>query len=177
MSDLAAIRRMGRAMALACLAAMIALPLLLTGAWLALPELKRTWPPFAILPIPAEPEPGLMVAGWLVLLLPLVVLLWGVHRLRRLFLHYAQGEVFSVDAALCLSGFARAVLVWALLQPLANGAAGAILTLGNPPGQRALALSLGTGELGALAIGLVLLVIGRVMREASRLADENASFV
>lgn len=177
MSELPAIRRLSRFMAAACLAALFVLPLLMSLGWLLLPELQQSWPRYAGLPIPAEPAFHLVLGGWLVLLVPMAVLLWGVERLRRLFRLYACGAVFTSESARYLSGFARAVLLWALLQPLASAAAGAILTLGNAPGERALALSLGSGDLGAVAIGLVLLVIGRVMREASRLADENAGFV
>ncbi len=177
MGDLSSIRRLSRVMAALCLAAMVALPLLLTLAWALLPALGPGWPPYAGLPIPPDPAVELMLAGYLVLLVPLAVLLRGVQRLRRLFQRYAAGEVFSTRTADCLAGFARAVLLWAVLQPVASALAGMLLTLDNPPGERALALSLGTGELGAVAIALVLLVIARVLREASRLAEENAAFV
>ena len=177
MSNLSGIRRLSRVMAALCLVAMVAMPLLLALAWALLPSLRPGWPPYATLPIPPEPARELVIAGFLVLLVPLAVLLWGVERLRRLFRRYEAGDVFSPQAARCLAGFAQAVLLWALLQPLASALAGMILTLGNPPGQRALALSVGTGEPGAVAIALVLLVVARVLREASRVAEENASFV
>jgi hypothetical protein len=51
------------------------------------------------------------------------------------------------------------------------------LSFGNPPGQRYLVLTLSINDYFAVIIGGVLVAVAAVMREAARLADENASFV
>ena len=51
------------------------------------------------------------------------------------------------------------------------------LTLGNAPGQRMLSVQLGSQHYVVLLLGLVLIAMAMVMREAQRMAQENAEFV
>jgi hypothetical protein len=67
----------------------------------------------------------------------------------------------------------------------AAGAAGVLartlvilfLTLGNPPGQRTVAIGIGTQDIMCLIVGLLLYAFAFVMKESRRIADENESFV
>ncbi len=50
-------------------------------------------------------------------------------------------------------------------------------TIDNPPGSRQLGIALSTNDYLALIVGGVLLAVAWVMVEATRIADEHASFV
>jgi len=73
--------------------------------------------------------------------------------------------------------FAWAVLLLALLLPLARGLMTVALSIGNPPGQRFVSITLAWFDGLHILFGAVLVAIARVMAEARRLADDNAGFV
>ena len=110
-------------------------------------------------------------------LLPLAAMLWALAEMRALFGRYRRGEVLS---AACAAHFDRIGLALAALVPLgvvAHTAQVLVATWSNPPGQRMLALSLGSDQAGLLLAAVFLMMIGRIMRRASRIAAENAAFV
>lgn len=108
---------------------------------------------------------------------PFSVMLWGLWNARAMFNDLAGGHAFSSDAARHLHRFGVAVLAQALLGPLTATALALALSLANPPGQRILLLTLSSNDYIALVVGGVLIALASVMREAARLAEENASFV
>ena len=69
------------------------------------------------------------------------------------------------------------MLAQAILGPLSSAAVFVALTYSNPPGNRQLAISLSLDNYVALIVGGVLLAVAWVMVEATRIADEHASFV
>ncbi|KAF1069124.1 hypothetical protein [Variovorax sp.] len=85
--------------------------------------------------------------------------------------------MFGAAAQDALMRFAWAVLLLSLLLPLARGLMTVAQSLGNPPGQRFLALSFSWFDGLHILFGAVLVAIARVMVEARRLADDNAGFV
>lgn len=108
---------------------------------------------------------------------PFSVMLWGLWNARAMFKDFARGHAFSSAAALHLHRFGVAVLAQAPLGPLTATALALALSLANPPGQRILLLTLSSNDYIALVVGGVLIALASVMREAARLAEENASFV
>jgi hypothetical protein len=124
--------------------------------------------------LPVTPA-GQLLAG-LITAVPLAVLLYGLWAVRRLFQEFARGRIFTVHAARCLQTFAVTVLAQALLSPLAGAGVSLALTFAQP-GRRSVMLGLSTNDYLALIIGGVLLAVATVMREAARLAEENAGFV
>ena len=106
-------------------------------------------------------------------LLGLAALWW----LWRLFGEYAAGRVFAPAAQRHLRGFAAALLASAVVTPLMRSAVGVALTLGNPPGQRVLVLSLSWNDYLSILCGAVLLAVALVMADAVRLAEDNEGFV
>jgi hypothetical protein len=127
----------------------------------------------AVLPITPL---GQAVAG-IVLAIPVGVMIYGLLAARRMFGEFARGEIFTERAARCLQTFAATVLAQAPLGPLTAAGFSAALSLGNPPGQRAITIAFSINDYFALIVGGVLFAAATVMREAARLADENASFV
>lgn len=119
---------------------------------------------------------GQAVAG-LVLAIPIGVMICGLFAARRMFSEFSHGEIFSERAARHLQTFAATVLAQGPLGPLTAAGFSAALSLGNPPGQRALTIAFSINDYFALIVGGVLFAAATVMREAARLADEHKGFV
>jgi uncharacterized membrane protein len=117
-----------------------------------------------------------LIAG-LIIAVPVGVMVWGLWHVRALFRDFAGGRVFTGSAAHHLQRFGVSVLAQGPLGPLTATALALALSFGNPPGQRYLVLTLSINDYFAVIIGGVLVAVAAVMREAARLADENASFV
>jgi hypothetical protein len=110
-------------------------------------------------------------------LLPLAIGWYGLWQLWRLFGHYARGLALTAAAQQSLRRFAWAVLLMAPAGPMFRAALGVVLTLGNPPGQRVLAIGISSNDYLLLLLGAVLLAIATVMAEAVRAVEENKQFV
>lgn len=172
------VRRVSRLMRLLCGLAMVAIPLGLAGLWASFdlwaaghPELAHLGP--LVRPMPAP----LLLAGFLVSMIPGAVVLFALWRLRRLFGLYAGGAIFTAGNVRCLRDFALAVMVLALAKPLAGALLSVLLTLANPPGQRHLAIQFGSSELTTLFVGGVFLVIAWVMDAGREMAEDSAQIV
>lgn len=103
--------------------------------------------------------------------------LWALWQVWQLFGCFGRGELLSLRPARHLGRLGWALLMLMALLPLSDTLVRLALTLGNPAGQRQLVLGLSTYHLLCLLTGLVMLALSRVMREAARVADENAAFV
>lgn len=110
-------------------------------------------------------------------LIPGALVVWALLELRRLFLFYARGEVFSEGALRALNRVAALMFIEVLAAFVVQAPQTYILSLANPPGQRSMSLGLGSNDLAFLFMAGVVLVIARVMAEARRVSEENASFV
>ncbi|TKW78956.1 MAG: DUF2975 domain-containing protein [Bradyrhizobium icense] len=121
--------------------------------------------------------PSRVTAGAAVTAIPVGVLLFGLWQARALFADFAEGRVFTPTSARRLRNFAACVLAQAVLGPISSTALLLAFTFDNPPGRRQLGIALSTNDYLALVIGGVLLAVAWVMVEATRIADEHASFV
>jgi hypothetical protein len=121
--------------------------------------------------------PGSRLLAGAIVAVPVGVMVFGLWHVRALFREFAAGHVFTESAARHLQIFGATVLAQAPLGPLTSIALTVGLTIANPPGQRMLAVSFSIHDYFALIVGGVLFAAASVMREAARLADENASFV
>ncbi|KAB2898541.1 MAG: DUF2975 domain-containing protein [Burkholderiaceae bacterium] len=131
-----------------------------------------------LLGLPAMPLDT--AARWrtaLVSLLPVGGGLYALRQLWALFGEYREGRVFCAAAQQALVRFAWAVFGLSLALPLARALMSMAASLGNPPGQRFVTLSLFWHDGLHLLFGVVLLSIAHVMAQARRIADENAGFV
>ena len=127
----------------------------------------------AALPVTAQAR----VAAAVVVAVPVAVMLYGLFAVRALFREFAQGHVFSVQAARHLQVFAATVLAQAPLGPLTSAGLSLAVSMASEPGSRMLAITFSLHDYYALIVGGALFAIASVMREAARLADENAGFV
>jgi len=108
---------------------------------------------------------------------PIAIMVWGLWHVRALFAEFAAGRVFTPAAARHLQMFGASVLAQAPLGPLTALAFSVGMTMVNPPGERMLAIAFSINDYFALIVGGVLFAAATVMREAARIAEENAGFV
>jgi Protein of unknown function (DUF2975) len=103
--------------------------------------------------------------------------LWALWSLRALLLLYAKGEVFSQRALKLMHNVAVAMFAGVVAGFVVQAPITFLLSWPLGPGHREIGLSFGSQDVATLFSAGVVLVIARVMREAGRLADENAKFV
>ena len=119
----------------------------------------------------------LRATGFMIAAVPLVIYIFSLFQVRALFRGYARDEVFTKEAAGRLRLIGGALVVSVPVGIVAGSLVSIILTAANAVGERQLAISFGSQEFGALVFGGLLLVVGWVMGEAARLAQENRQFV
>ena len=112
-----------------------------------------------------------------IILLFSLPILWGLLQLRRLFLCYAKGEIFSRTAAHYLSRFALALLLDALATILTKTTLIWFLTRHNPPGERYYIISIGSPEVATAFVGAIFMIIAWVLGEAAAVAEDHRGFV
>lgn len=127
----------------------------------------------AVLPL----SPSGQIAAGAIVAVPVAVMVWGLWHVRALFREFAAGRVFTERTARHLQMFGASVLAQAPLGPLIAVALTITLTFGQPTGQRMAAVAFSTNDYFALIVGGVLFAVASAMREAARIADENAGFV
>jgi Protein of unknown function (DUF2975) len=111
----------------------------------------------------------------LVLTAPALFYVAGLIRSRRVFGRFARGDIFSRENSDGLVGVGAALLAGALWAMLAAGLEPAVHT--DLLGPIAHDIAEAATQLALAALGLALLMIGKVMREAVRLKTETDSFV
>jgi len=109
--------------------------------------------------------------------LPFFVLGGALWQLRRLFLLYAAGELFSPAAARILGLVGRLVFAWGLLgiamQPLMS----VWLTMLAAPGHRLVTISASMSDIVVLYMAGCISVIAHVLGKANQLEEENRLFL
>ncbi len=105
------------------------------------------------------------------------VLVWALWTARKLFARLAAGDVFQPETGMLLRRFGLTLLIYAGLSPVATTAMGLIVTMQNAPGQRVLKLGVSDHEIVLALVGTLILVIGSVLADAVRIADENRQIV
>lgn len=176
MGNLHRIRRLSRVMQAACTFGMVAVPGAVALSWLLFDGWRFAAPALNV-PVPDSLPLPVFSIGLVVALIPAMIAVVALSRLRRLFGLYSAGRIFDLAAVTCLRQFAWTVLLMAVIQPLVGALLSVIITLDNPPGQRALALSFGSAEVAAALLGGLMVVIAWVMREGCRLSEENEQIV
>ncbi len=96
-----------------------------------------------------------------------------LHQAYQLFDGYRVGEIFTDMAPARLRRIGMSMVALAVLRPMTAALVSMLVTAGNPPGQRMLAIGLDIGDYMIAAFGGLILAIGHVMVEAKRLADDN----
>ncbi len=130
---------------------------------------------FPVVQVP--PNAGTALAVGIAGLLPLAALLFALWEMRGLLDRYRAGEILTPVCADHLVRLGVGLFALAILGVVAETLRTLAISWANPPGQRILAISFGTDQMGFLLAGAFLLVMGRAMRDAARVAAENEAFV
>lgn len=121
--------------------------------------------------------PQVQLAGLALSAPPLGLLIYMLLQARAVFSGFAVGMRFTDLVATRVWRIGLILVVKGVLGPLWRAAAGVVLTLGNPPGQKILAISISSDDVLWAIVGALLVAIGWTLREAARIAEEHASFV
>jgi hypothetical protein len=110
-------------------------------------------------------------------LIPPIILLFTLNRMRQLFGSYRQGQILTDQSALLIQrigqGFLSLAVVPFVLQPILS----VVLSFANPSGERSVSINLNSEMFFFAAAGGLIIIIGWAMREASDMASENRAFV
>lgn len=117
------------------------------------------------------------VAGGMVSLAGVVLLVYGLLRMRACFILFRAGRFFDPGAARGVRGFAAGVLGAVIARLLSTPALTALLTLHNPPGLRFVSVRAGTDELLALLVAGAFWIVAALLVRAGEIARENASLI
>lgn len=121
--------------------------------------------------------PATRTIAYLMMLSVTAIFIFALWTAYRLFADYARGEIFTELAASRLSRIGWAVVAMSPSSTLVDTLSTIVLTINNPPGQRHVSITLDATDLIAIVGGLVLVAVGRIMLEATRVAEENRQFV
>lgn len=178
MSDLRRIRTVSSLLQLACTAYLFGAPLLWLLVWLNFETLGPQWG--AVSNLPLQPE---FIGVWnkllgaTITLIPILLMIRGVHHLKKLFVEFRQGELFSESGAAHLHVFAKMLFITMLIAPFMGALLSIVLTMNHPAGERAVVFSIGSANLSQLFIAGTLFAITWTLREGYRLRQENEAFV
>jgi hypothetical protein len=108
---------------------------------------------------------------------PLTAILYALWNVFRLFEAYALGEIFSAAASRALVRIGRSVVLFVPLQVLATAFGSFVVTRHAPPEAQRVIVALDVSDLLVLVLGGLLWVIGWIMVEATRIADDNRAII
>ncbi|MBX3658774.1 MAG: DUF2975 domain-containing protein [Ramlibacter sp.] len=178
LTDLERIQRVSAALAWACGAFAVALPVCVLILWaMADASTLASRGNLAANAIWGNLQPWQRAVGALVSEMPAMLAALGLWHARRCFAGFARSEVFTARAVQCLRRFSACVAGSALAAVVAGPLLSVVLTWGNPPGLRHLALGVGSDHLFTTLFAAVVWLMAAVIGQGRALADENASFV
>ncbi len=110
-------------------------------------------------------------------IIPLSVSLFALYNLQRLFGLYAAGKFFALENVRCFRNMGWALVAVVPLDILFNSALSVLLSLDQPAGERMLAISISSDDIGIAIIGAVIIIVSWIMAEAADLSQENAAII
>ncbi len=115
-----------------------------------------------------------LMLAFLVSLIPLSVAIYGLFTLKRLFTLYENAIVFSVKNVQCFRHLGYTLISWVFANMVFVTLVSIVITFNNPPGERIVIAQFGISDIATLIIGAVVVLISWVMKEASKLENEQA---
>ena len=178
MTDIERLKHTARLLHAATLVAMVTLPIVITVGFLLTPmtpaALKEALGTMAISPDATFPQ---MAAAVGLQLISPVILLLTLNEMRKLFSAYGKGDVLTDYCALLIQRIGRGFVALSVLPFLVQPVQSVLLSLANPPGQRALSIGITSNMVFFGIAGGLIIVIGWAMRAASDVAAENRAFI
>ena len=177
-ADMKRLQRLSQFLALTCWVLIIVLPLLFAWFWAAATPAQLA----SKVNLPANIVQGSLmvwqrVVGGLIGAVPLGLLLAGLWQARKCFGLFAQGQVFTLQAAVALRRFASFSTASFASSFVASTALSTLLTINNTPGTRQIAIGVSTEQVIALFFAGMVWLMAAVIAQGQQLAEENANFV
>ena len=95
----------------------------------------------------------------------------------ELFSSFSKGDVFTIDASEKISLIGWALVALPLANTIGNLLVSGILFLFKTTGKVSVSIDFDGGDMMAVVFGLLFVILGRVMREAAKLSEENKQFI
>jgi len=105
------------------------------------------------------------------------ILSTALYCLWRMFNAFASDEPLSARSAVWMRRAGGAFFFSAASGLVIRTGVIAALTIGNPPGQQMIAISVGSPDLLAVLMAGVLLMVGHILATAAEIQDDNRAFV
>lgn len=125
---------------------------------------------------PLIPNPlsiKLQIIGFVVCLLPLSALTYGLMNIRKLFSFYREGVIFSYEHVNIFKKTSKALLFLVFLSIVYESAKNILFSVGNPPGQRVISVEFSSPEITTLVVAGIVFVVAWVMDEGRILTEEQ----
>lgn len=160
----------------------IALPLLLVVAWVTSPKsfdmmggvihMSFIPRPYAnsILHVLTNTD---RLLGFCISAIPMIIELYILYSLIKLFRLYEKDEVFSINNVRYIRNIGYALLVTQIVNPIYEGLMGVALTWHNPPGHCFASVTLDQTNIGIIFAGLIIILISWIMAEGCKLREEQ----
>ncbi|HDG1693116.1 TPA: DUF2975 domain-containing protein [Kluyvera georgiana] len=110
-------------------------------------------------------------------LLVMAPLCYSLYQLRSLFKAYAQRNYFSASSAQYMSRVGGSLVVWTVMNLLADPVISYWLTLLNPPGEREILFGFELQHIIWIFISLCVMAVAKILEKASVLYEENKLFL
>ncbi|MEZ5537772.1 MAG: DUF2975 domain-containing protein [Thiolinea sp.] len=120
---------------------------------------------------------GAKLTGGILSTLHLGILAYALFAIAGIFRIFAAGEWLRPEISGRLHRFGLALLLFGAGTPLVRALMTVIVTLQNPEGQRALAISFSGNDFVIALVGVLMVMLGYALREAAAIAEDNRQIV
>ncbi|EAR56813.1 hypothetical protein SKA34_05015 [Photobacterium sp. SKA34] len=101
------------------------------------------------------------------------IIMYALTKLIRLFRNYENNNIFTLENATIYQKLGYSIFYWVGGSVFYQAIMTLVLSFNNPPGQRMIAFSFVGVDFITIIMGLIVLIISWVMKEAYILADEQ----
>ena len=115
--------------------------------------------------------------AYFLMITPLMLCLYLLYSAHTLFRRYRQGEIFTPQSCQNLARIGWITVLLAPIYTFNETMFSLVVTMFNQPDQRVLAVQVDETDILAISIGLLLVIVSHIMRQAVTISDENNSFV
>ena len=114
-----------------------------------------------------------LVLGWIAIGL----MIHAIRCLMRMFSLFGQGRILTQEAASWMRRAGITLFVLAIYATVSRTLTILLLSMGNPPGERQLAIGVESTQLFSIFLAGVFLLVGHALVLGSEIEQENRSFV
>jgi Protein of unknown function (DUF2975) len=175
--DLDKIRSLSKKLATFCLLTVVALPFAVPYTWVGDIGFLAQRANILASNIQNPIEDWQRVVGALLTAIPVILMCVGLWRVRLCFLSFSQGQVFTAAAVNHLREFAVWMMRSAIAALIVGGLLSSLLTIGNAPGTRLVAIGVSTEQILLLFFSGVVWLMADIIRRGQDLAQENSTFI